>query len=61
MYDDSDESDEEESEKFGSESRSDGTFITGLGGMLSGLGLPLSVTISADESCDGDGGSFAIP
>ena len=35
-----------------------GTFGTILGGSLHGVGLPLDVTLSADESCDGGGGSL---
>ena len=27
---------------------------------MRGLGIPLGVTLSVDESCDVDGGSFAI-
>ena len=61
MSDESDESDEEESEKIGSESRSAVTFGTGLGGLFSGVGFPLGVILSDYESCDGDGGSLAIP
>ena len=32
-----------------------------LGGLPHGLGFPLGVTISTDESCNGDGGSPALP
>ena len=56
--DKSDEYKEEEYEKLGSESGSAGTFGTRLGGSLSGIGLPLGVTLSTDESCIGDGGSL---
>ena len=56
--DDSDESDEEESDKFGSESESAGPFGTELGGLLRDVGLPSGVTISADDSRDGDRGSL---
>ena len=59
--DDSDESGEGESNKLGSKSGSSGTLWTGLGGLLCGGGFTLGVTLSADESCDGDGGSLAIP
>ena len=58
MSDDSDEPDEEESEKLGSESGSAGTFGTRFGGLLHGIGLTLGVTLYADESCDGYGGSL---
>ena len=43
-----------------SESGSAGTFSTGLVGLACGLGFHLDVTISADESCGGDGGSLAL-
>ena len=56
--DESDESDKEEYDELGSESGSDGKFGTVLGGLLRGVGLPLCVTLSADDSCDGDGGSL---
>ena len=46
---------------LGSESRSDGTFGTGLGGLLHGLGFTLGVTRYASESCGGEGGSLAVP
>ena len=52
----SDGSNEEESDKLGSESESAGTFSAKFGGLLCGVGFPLGVTISAYESCDGDGG-----
>ena len=52
--DESDEFDEEESDKLGSESRSYGTFGTVLVGLLRGVGFSLDVTISVDDSCDGD-------
>ena len=59
--DELDESDEEESDKLGSEYGSVGAFSTGLGGLLCVVGFPLSVTISAYESCDGDQVSLAVP
>ena len=59
--DESDESYKEEYEKLGSESGSYSMFGNGLGWLLHGVGLHLGVTFSADESCDGDGGSLAIP
>ena len=59
--DESDKYDEEESDKTGSESRSDGTFSTGLGVFFSGVGFFLGVTVSADESCNGNQGSLAVP
>ena len=31
-----------------------------LGGLLCGIGFTLGVTISTDESCDGDWGSLAV-
>ena len=46
--------------KLGSENVSDGTFGTGLGGLSHGLAFPLCVKLSADESCDNDGGSLAL-
>ena len=36
-------------------------FGTGLGGLLCGLGFPLGVMISYDESCGGNGGSLTFP
>ena len=36
-------------------------YVTRLGGFLHGLGFPLGVTLYYDESCDGDGGSLALP
>ena len=59
--DESDEFDEEEYDKLGSKSGSAGTFGTGLGGLFSGVGFPLGVTLYDYESCNGDGGSLAIP
>ena len=59
--DESDDSDEEESDKLGSESGSDGTCGTGLGGFTRILGFALGIKLSADESCDGDRGSLAFP
>ena len=32
-----------------------------LGGLLHSVVFPLVVTLYADESCDGDGGSLAVP
>ena len=61
LSDESDDSDKEEYDKLGSESGSACTHSTGLGGLLCGLGINLGVTISADESWDGDRGSFALP
>ena len=49
------------SDKLGSESGSSGKFINELGGLLHEVVLPLGVRLSADESCDGDQGSLAIP
>ena len=54
----SDEPDEDRSDELGSESGSAGVFSTKLGGLLSGIGLPLCVAFSDDDSCDGDGGSL---
>ena len=59
--DESDDYDEEESDKLGPESGPAGTLVTGLGGLLYGLGFNLGVTLSADESYGGDGGSLALP
>ena len=42
--DESDDCDEEEYDKLGSESRSAGTFSAGFGGLLRGVGFPLGVT-----------------
>ena len=58
LSDESDESDKEEFDKPGSESGSSGKFGIGLGGSLYVVGLPLGVTFSYDESCDGDGRSL---
>ena len=57
-YDQSDETDKEESDKLGCESGSAGTFVTVLGGLLHGVVLPSGVNIYDDISCDGDGGSL---
>ena len=38
-----------------------GKFRTGLGGLLCDVGLPLGITLYDDESCNGDGGSLAVP
>ena len=56
MSDELEESDEGESDKPGSESGSAGTFGSVLGGLLHCLGCTLCVTLSDDESCDGDWG-----
>ena len=61
MFDRSDESKEEESYRLNSESGSASTFTTGLGGFLYGLGLTLCVMVSDDDSCNGEGGSIALP
>ena len=58
---DSGEFDKEEYDKLGHKSGSAGTFGTGLGGLLHGIGLTVGATIFSDESCDGDGGSLAVP
>ena len=57
--DESEEYDEEEYDKPGSESGSAGTLGTVLGGLLHGVGLPLGVMISSDEPRDSDAGSIA--
>ena len=44
-----------------SESGSTGTYNTVLGGLSRGLGITLGVTLSADNSCDDDGGSLSLP
>ena len=59
--DESDESDKEEYDELGSESRSAGIYGTILYELLHGLGIPLGVTLSYDESWDGDGGSLSPP
>ena len=56
----SDESDEKEYDRLGSESGSDGTFGNGLGGFLCSLGFTSGVMISTNESCGGDIGSLAL-
>ena len=61
MSDESDESNEEEYEKIGSESGSACRFGTVLEGLLCGLRFPLGVTIYDYESFDGGGGSLALP
>ena len=61
MSDESDESNKEESDGLVYESGSGGTFGTGLGGLLRCTGFPLGGTLSDYESCDGDGGSIAVP
>ena len=60
-FDESDDYDEGEYGKLGSESVSAGMYGTGLGGLLRGLGFPLGVTLFSDQSCDGDGGSLVFP
>ena len=60
MSDESYESNYKEFDKFGSESGSAGTFGTGLGGFLSGVGFVLGVISYANESCDGDGVPLAL-
>ena len=50
LYDESDEFDKEESDKPGSGSGLAGTFGTRMGGLLRGVGLPLGLTLSDDES-----------
>ena len=54
--DESDGYDKGEYDKLGSGSGSASTFSAGFCGLLRGVGFTLGVTISADESCDGDGG-----
>ena len=54
----SDEDGRDKSDKLGYTSGPAGTFDTGLSRSLRGAGLPLGVTLSVDESCDGDGGSL---
>ena len=61
MSDESDEFNEEESDKLGYESWSSNTYSTRLGGLLRGLGIPLGVTLTDDESFGSDGGSLAPP
>ena len=61
LFDKYDESEEEESDKLGSEYGPIGMFGTRLGGSLHGLGFTLGVTLSDYESCDGDEGSLALP
>ena len=53
MSDESNDSDEEEYKKPGSESGSAGTYGTGLGVLLHGVGFPLGVTLYSDESLYG--------
>ena len=48
--DESEESDKEESEKLGYESGSVGMFGAGFGSFSRDVGLPLGITLSADES-----------
>ena len=61
LSDKSDESDKQESDELGSASGSACTYSTGLGGLLYGARFHLGVTISSDESYNGDGGSLAVP
>ena len=61
MSDESDDSDEDEFDKLGSEYGSNGTYSTGLGGLLCSLGFLLGVNLSDDGSYDSDGGSLALP
>ena len=61
MSDESYEYDKEEYEELGYGSGLADTFGTGLGGLLRGVGLPLGVTLSADESCGVEWGSLAVP
>ena len=56
--DKSDEDDTEEYDELGYKYGLDRTFGTGLGGSLHGVGLPLGVMLSDDDSCDGHGGSL---
>ena len=58
LSDESDESDKLEYDELVSKYGSAGTFGTGLGGLLRGVGLSLGVTLSAGESCDSDRGSL---
>ena len=57
----SDDFDKEEYGEIWSKSGWSGTFSTILGRFLRGLVFPLGFEFSAGESCDGDGGSLAIP
>ena len=61
MSDKSDGFNKEKSDKLRSKYGSGGMFSTGLGGLLHGVGFPLGVTLSDDDSCDGDGGSLSVP
>ena len=56
LSDESHESDEEEYEKIGCESRSAGTFGTVMSWSFHGVGFPLGVTLYYDDSCDCDWG-----
>ena len=47
--------------ELGHESGSYGTPVTGLVWLLCGIGFPFGVTLSAEESYDGDGGSIDLP
>ena len=60
-YDESDDSNEEESDKLGSRSRSADTVGTRLGGLLRGLVFLLVVTLSYDESHNDCIGSLSLP
>ena len=61
MSNESKDSDKEESEILGSESRSSGMHSTGFSGLTRGFGITLGVMLSTDESCDGDRGSLELP
>ena len=52
--------DKEESDKLGSKCGSVGTFGTGLGGLLRGIGFTVGVTLSAYESYNGDRSSLDL-
>ena len=56
LSDELDDSDVEEYDNIGSESGSAGMLGTGLVGVLRGVVLTLGVTLSAEKSCNGDGG-----
>ena len=53
--------DSDESENPGYESGSAGAFGTKVGILSLGLGFPLGVTLTDNESCGGYGGSLALP
>ena len=56
----SDDSDEEESDKIGSESGSSGTYSIWFGLLLCWLGFTLGVTLYDNESCGVDRKSLAL-